>query len=386
MKKILFNISVLAAIAFVFSACHPMNKTYEAIGPVPTPSGTPQTFSITLATSDYAYLPTSNYAKTTLSFKTKDDAAASIPVILAAKYPNYANKSSANVTYNFSPVTIKLADSVFANVAYTLTDDDYLLLPNNKYTDFSASQILKWLPYKYPDASPNQLALLTFNYYESGVQSVQTQSFLFLNGIWVKIYTISQAQYQSVGKGGTFNDFSSSDAANLPNYFNTFLKADPAVTALAKVGDVQYVSYKYFGSGVTSQRVLPLTFNGTNWITTSTTATLTFALTSGTWIADNTVNYTLTSADYTYIATQTTTGTADSRSDLGKYGDFTITGNGSSVWSDADVQAAIIALLKHLYPAAAVNQKFVMTYKAYNGATVTLVKTFQYNGTTFVQI
>jgi len=386
MKKILFNISMLAAIALVFSACHPMNKTYEAIGPVPTPSGSPQTFAVTLATSDYAYLPSTNYAKTTLSFKTKDDAATSIPTILAAKYPNYADKSSANVTYNFSPVTIKLADSVFADVAYTLTDADYLLLPNNKFTDFSASQILKWLPYKYPDASPNQLAVLTFNYYESGVQSMQTQSFLFLNSAWVKIYMISQAQYQSIGKGGTFNDFSSSDAPNLPNYFNTFLKADPAVTALARAGDVQYISYKYFGSGVTSQRVLPLTFNGTNWVTTSTTATLTFAVTSGTWIADNTVNYTLASADYNYIATQTTVGTADSRSDLGKFGDFTITGSGTSVWSDADVQAAIIAFLKHAYPGAVANQKFIITYKAYNGATVTLTKTFQFDGTNFKQI
>lgn len=386
MKKILFNISMLAAIAVVFSACHPMNKTYDAIGPVPAPSGSPQTFAVTLATSDYAYLPSTNYAKTTLSFKTKDDAATSIPIILAAKYPNYADKSSANVTYNFSPVTIKLADSVFADVAYTLTDNDYLLLPGNTFKDFSASQVLKWLPYKYPTPSVNQLAVLTFTYFEAGAQSTQTQSFLFLNGAWVKIYMISQAQYQSVGKGGTNNDFSSGDAANLPSYFNTFLKADAAVSALAKTGDVQYVSFKYFASGVTSQRVLPLTFNGTNWITTATSASLTFAVTSGTWIADNTVNYSLASADYTYIATQTTAGTADSRSDLGKFGDFTITGTSSSVWADADVQAAIIALLKHLYPAAVANQKFVITYKAYNGATVTLTKTFQFNGTTFVQI
>src|ERR1700743_1109444 len=101
MKRLLFNIIGIAAIAIGFSACRPLGKTYKEIGPVPTPTGTPQTFSVTLAASDYTtYLPTGNYAKTTLSFKTKDDAAASIPTILAAKYPNYADKSSATVTYN----------------------------------------------------------------------------------------------------------------------------------------------------------------------------------------------------------------------------------------------------------------------------------------------
>jgi hypothetical protein len=382
MKRLLFNILGIAAIAIAFSACRPMDKTYKELGPVQV---VPKTFTLTLAAADYGLLPTGNYAKTSLSFKTKDDAASGIPVILGSKYPGYADKSSVAVTYATSPAAIKLADSLYADVAYTLTDDDYLLLPNNTFKDFSASQILKWLPYKYPAPSPNQLALLTFNYYESGVQSMQTQSFLFLNSTWVKIYTISPAQYQSIGKGGTFNDFSSSDAPNLPNYFNTFLKADPAVAATAKVGDIQYVSYKYFGSA-NDQRVLPLTFNGSNWTTTANTATLTFAITGGTWVADNTVNYTLGAADYSYIATQSTAGSTDARADLGKYGDFTITGSGTNVWSDADVQAALVALLKHLYTTPAVNQKFVLTYKAYNGATVTLVKTFQYNGTTFVQM
>ncbi|HEY8930366.1 MAG TPA: hypothetical protein VIM55_14295 [Mucilaginibacter sp.] len=382
MKRLLLNIIGIAAIAVAFSSCRPMDDTYKALGPV---SVTPQNFAITLAAADYAILPTSNYAHSTLSFKTKDDAATSIPTILGSKYPNYKDKSSVAVTYATSPATIKLADSVFNDVNYKLTDDDYLLLPNNTFKDFSASQILKWLPYKYPDPAANQLALLTFNYYENGVTAPATQSFLFMNGVWVKIYTISPAQYQSIGKGGTFNDFSSSDAANLPNYFNTLLKADLAVAATAKVGDIQYVSYKYFGSA-NFQRVLPLTYNGTNWTTAANSATLTFAITSGTWVADNTVNYTLGSADYSYIAGLSTVGTADQRADLGKYGDFTITGSGTNVWADADVQAALIALLKHLYTTPATNQKFVLTYKAYNGATATLVKTFQYNGTTFIQL
>jgi len=51
------------------------------------------------------------------------------------------------------------------------------------------------------------------------------------------------------------------------------------------------------------------------------------------------------------------------------------------------INNAIIALLTHNYPAAAVNQKFVPTYEVYNkGATANVTKTFQYNGTTFVKV
>ncbi|HVW97696.1 MAG TPA: hypothetical protein VHA56_17105 [Mucilaginibacter sp.] len=382
MKKIHY-LFAFVALAFAFASCNPLDKTYKELGPVPQPTITPQNLTVTLSAADYATLPSSNYAKKSLSFKTKDDAAASIPLILASKYPNYPEKSTASVTYAFSPVTVKLADSVFNDVAYTLTHDDYLLLPGNKYADFSASQILKWLPYKYPDPSPNQLALLTFTYYENGVQSEQTQSFLFLNDAWVKIYTISPEQYNSIGKGGNYNDFSSSDNANLPAYFNTFLKADPAVAATAHAGDVQYVSYKYY-SGGNFQRVLPLTFDGTNWITAATSATLSFSIINGTWIADNTVYYALGSTDYTFIASIPDIAPQAATDNLKQYGDFSL--SGASGWTDDQINTGVIALLKSKFTTAVANQKFVITYEAYSGGTITVTKTFQYNGTTFVYV
>jgi hypothetical protein len=389
MKKILYNLMLLTAIAAVFSACHPVNKLYDAIGPVPTPNGTPQTFTLTLAAADYGLLPPTNYAKTSLNFKTKDDATSSIPVILSSKYPNYADKSSVLVTYAVPPVTVAVADSVFKDVAYTLVDPtDYLLLPGNKFSDFSASQILAWLPYKYPTPVANQLAVLTFIYYESGATATVTQSFLYLNGAWKKIYTISAAQYSSIGKGGTSNNFASADAGNLTAYFNTFLKADAAVAAIAKAGDVQYISFKYYGGSAvkTYQRVMPLTFDGANWVTASLPQSLTFARTAGVWVADNTVNYTLAAADYTYIGT-TTAGSDAARANVAQYGDFNITTTGAATsWTDADLQAAIIAVLAHKYPAAVANQKFVITYAAYNGATINVTKTYNFDGTTFVLV
>ncbi|SDE26123.1 hypothetical protein SAMN05216464_10514 [Mucilaginibacter pineti] len=387
MKKILMNILGIAAIATAISACHPMNKTYEAIGPVPTPNGTPQTFVLTLAAADYTSLDTGNYAYKSKSFNTKDDAAASIPTILAKKYPNYADKSNVTVTYATQPITVKPADSVFNNVAYTLVNpDDYLLLPGNTFIDFSASQILKWLVVKYPNAAANQLAVLTFIYYESGATATVTQSFLFQNGAWQKIYTISPAQYASVGKGGTNNNFSSGDAALLPAYFNTFLKADPAVSVTAKAGDVKYVSYKYFGGG-TFQRVKALTFDGTNWTTTSLPQSLSFIKGNGVWVADNTVSYTLVTADYTTISNIDGVASADAIANLKAHGNFSQQSGSTSAWTDAQINAGIAVILKAKYPAAVVDQKFVVTISVYNGsATVNLTHTLKYDGTTFVGV
>jgi hypothetical protein len=386
MKKIHYLFAFIA-VAAVLSACHPLDETYKKLGPLPVPTAptpAPITANITLAPSDYALLPSADYAKTSFSYKSKDDAAASIPDILAAKYPTASDKSSVNVIYANAPASITVADTLFTDVAYTLVDADY----NSSFKDLSASQVLTWLGTKYPTPLPNQLALLTFTYYESGVTSTQTQSFLYLNGAWKKIYTISPAQYSSIGKGGTFNDFSAGDAANLPNYFNTFLKADPAVMATAKFGDVQYVSFKYFASK-NYQRVIPLTFDGNNWVVTplNVQTPLTFVKTNGTWIADNTVYLTLGSAEYKFIGT-TSAGSQTARDNVAQYGDFNISSTtDATYWSDDDINNAMIALLAHNYPAAAVNQKFVLTYEVYNkGAISNVTKTFQYNGTTFVKV
>src|ERR1700749_399710 len=100
MKRLLKNIMGIAAIAIAFSSCRPMDDTYKALGPV---SVAPQNFAITLVTNDYLLLDTSNYARKTMSFKTKNDAAVSIPVILGQKYPGYKDKSSVAVTYATSP-------------------------------------------------------------------------------------------------------------------------------------------------------------------------------------------------------------------------------------------------------------------------------------------
>jgi len=380
MKKIYY---LLALIALAFTSCQ--KQPIIPVG-VNTPgSAYTKQLTITLASTDYKSLPNKVYPTTTLNFATLADAKTYIPTILNTKYPQLDNGSTAAVTFSLAAPTVTLADSTNANTAYTLTPADYLLLPKNTFTDFSTAQILSWLPYKYPTPVNNQLAVLTYTYFESGATSNSgipaTDAFLYTNGVWTKIYRVSAAQYLSVGRGVN-NWFIATDVPVLATYLNTFLKADPLVMTTAHVGDIKYVNYRYL---TTYQKVMLLTFDGTNWVNTPTTATLAFGKSGGTWAPDNTVFYTMVQADFTIISTSTA-GSALARANIASFADFnTSATTDATYWSDADIQAGIAFLLKSKYgTTAVVNQKFTITYAVYNFGVITnRTKTYQYDGTNF---
>lgn len=389
MKKIFYLLAVSATV--LVSACNPLDKTYKQLGDLPAPVAPAVSANLTLTAADYALAPKGTYAVKGLSFKSVDSAKLQIPTILAAKYPTYGEKSNITVTYANAPATLKVADSLYNNVAYTVVNPtDYnnsAAVTGTAFKDWSAAQVLLYLTYKYPTPVANQLAVLTYLYYESGVTPssglLTTDSFVYLNGAWTKIYTISAAQYTLAGRGN-FGNFTANDVPNLPSIFNIFLKTDVNVAAIAKVGDVKYISYKYFASSTSYQRVVTLTFDGTNWVTTPIAATpLSFVKTNGVWVADNTVTYKLVTADYKFIAAIPGVASDAAMANLNSFGNFNIQG-GATSWTDAQINAGIIALLKSKYPAAELNQKFVITYAAYNGANTTVTKTFKYDGTNFV--
>jgi hypothetical protein len=379
MKKIFY---LLAFTALFFTACQK-----QPVIPDSAVKHTPA-LALTLLPADYKLLDTTIYASKTNNFISDADAKLYVPQILAAKYPRVDDKSTADVTVAIGTPSITLPDSVFKDVAYTLTNADYLLLPGNKFTDFTAAQILSWLPYgpKTKNPVPNQLAILTFNYY-SGTTTVQTFSYLYLNGAWQQIYMLSPAQYASVGRS-SFNQFTSADDASLTAYINGILKADIVLTATTKTGDVKYVSFNYYSAAkVTSQRVIAFAFDGTNWVTGSTAETLSFERNGGKWLLNSAISYTLVKDDYTYIGTKTTAGSDAARANVAQYPDFNISAaTDATFWSDTDLNAALSAVLVEKYKATAnAGQKYIVTYTIYSfGKTSNTSKTFTYNGTDFV--
>jgi len=397
MKKLYYLLSLAALTAF--SACNPLDKTYKEIGSLPSPATIiPKRVvdtTFTLATSDFKLLPSTNPASTAGTFISKDDASTSIPSILTKRFVNILDKSKAVVTYGLTPTTIKVADTVFSHVAYTVTPADYVAaatITKTTFKDYSDAQVLLFLTYLYPNPVANQLSVLTYTYYASGVTPSSgvpaTDSFLYLNGSWVKIYTVSNAQYASIGRAN-YNQFVAADEPNIGGYLAALLKSDPTVSGLSpKVGDVKYVSYNQYVSSTKStfQRVLPLTFDGVNWGTAPLQQTLLFSYSLGVWsvVADNTITYKLVTADYAFIK-GTTVNVQAARDNVAQYGDFNISTPLSTTtgWSDADINSVIALILAKDFPNAVANQTYVITYAAYNGATISVTKTFIFDGTTF---
>jgi hypothetical protein len=373
MKKIYY---LLAFAALAFSACQKQ--------PVVTPSlpatGPKQDLTITLQASDYALL-TSGYPMTTLTIDDDADAQKYIPSILNAKYPLVIDGSTATVTYAKSALYFKpAADSLFTDVAYTLTNADYLLLPGNKFTDFSISQVLQWLPYKYPTPAKNELKLLNFTIYPSTAPA-PPYSFMYLNGAWTEVYTVTPAAYTAIGLG-KYDQFTSANNPNLPSILSAILKSDITVQDTVKKGDIEYVSFGYYGDdGKDYQRVVPVVYDGNNYTAPQiSTGTVNFIKQSGSWTFVKplpVVAYTLSAADITLIA-NSNFGTSSQRSDVASYGDF-------SSWAAADLQNAIILVLTTDFKTPQTNTNYDVTYLNYTGgADVKTVLKFQWTGTAWV--
>ncbi len=361
MKKIYY---LLALLTMAFASCQKQ--------PNLAPATYVKAMTLTLQTSDYQLLSSKDYPYTSLSFYSITDANTYIPMILNARDPQLGNGSKASVTFNLTP-SIAPADSVYSDLTYTVTKADYTAVTGNTYGDFSAANVLSFLAYKYPNPVPNQLAIITYVLYTTADNTV-TNSFLYLNGGWIKIYQVTAAQYTEAGEG-KYDQFEAADQSKLAGEFNYFLKNDITISDTVKANDIEYVSYNYYGGG-TFQRVLALTYDGSNWSTNGGPATRAYVKSGGTWIPDPTVYYTLTTADTKLIAASNI-GTAAERTNLGSYGDF-------SDWAAADLNSAMILVLTTDFKSPKVNVDYDVTYLNYTGGTdVPTVLKFQYNGTTW---
>jgi hypothetical protein len=380
MKKIYY---LMAFIALAFTACQ-KEPALHSVLPLPADAMV-QKLILTLQSSDYKELPSSNYASTSFSFKNGTDAQNGIATILNTEYPAAANKSTAAITYTQTPASFTEADSVLTDDAYTLTAADYLLLPGNKYTDFSVAQLLQWLPYKFPSVPNNTLKLITWTIYPTGTLPAVPYSFLYLNGSWHAIYTLQPAQYTTLGVG-KYNQITSSTTTNLPQTLGALVNNDVTITDTIKTGDIVYVSYNYYVSATADyQRIQPLEYNGSKFVSPySFPVTINFIKANGIWGYVQplpVITYTLTKTDMTNIANSgTLTGASASvLTNLGSYFDF------ESAWSATELDAAFTFVLKTAEPSPVTNTNYAVVYPAYvNGGDVPTTYYFQWSGTAWV--
>ncbi len=348
MKKIYY---LLVFVALAFTACQKEPALQSS-----APLSTKQALTITLQSSDYAKL-SSGYPKTAFTIDNLADANTYIPQILNKEYVTAANGSTAKVTYTVSSLYFKVADSLLTDVSYTLTPADYLLLPGNKYPDFSISQVLQWLPYKYPAPVNNQLVSLTFVPYPSTL--TPPYSFLYFNGTWKQIYTVQPAQYTSVGLGKYGQFTTSNSETSLVSTFNFFLKNDITIMDTIRKNDLVFVSFGYYNSG-NYQRVKPLEFDGNNFaLPYTSTGIATFVKAGNAWKPEPVVTYTLTAADLTLIEAGAAGSTA-AKTNLTTYSDF------NNAWATSDMDAAVIECLLVDIKSPQTNTLYQITFPNYN--------------------
>ncbi|MGN6177782.1 MAG: hypothetical protein ACTHNW_01290 [Mucilaginibacter sp.] len=356
-----------------FTACQ---KEPQLLTSTHTAYSSQQNYNITLTSADYGKL-SSGYPKTTNSFDNLADANEYIPQILDAEYLNAQNGSTAAVTYTQSSLYFKpAADSLYNDVYYSVTNSDYLLLPGNKYTDFSLSQALQWLPYKYTSPVANQLVLLNFTVYPSTQTPPPPYSYVYFNGAWKMGYTIQPSQYAQAGV--TRFSTSNSEIA-LAGMFNIFMKNDITIMDTIKKGDIEFVSFNYYVSSTKTdyQRVKPLQYDGNNFVAPyTTTATATYVKADGAWQPQPIITYTLTKADLQLIGSGAA-GSTSAKANLNQYGDF------DSDWKTADMNAAVIECLLVDFPAPKTGTIYKVTYPNYSSPAPDPLS-FTWSGTAWV--
>ena len=167
---------------------------------------------------------------------------------------------------------------------------------------------------------------------------------------------------ESQGQPGQFNNFSGSLLAS--DYLPAFLSLK---YPFAQEEDSMYIMYRYYAGSTIQTITKGNLYTVINGVWTPSIASLQFGFDNGIWVPDNTIKYTLVSADYSYAASQllATEGFEAAAANLNQYGNFN-TATGTSGWSTEMVATAMAILLDNLYPNAEEAQKYLLTFDIFN--------------------
>lgn len=354
MKKI-FYLALAISSAFIMQSCEPMEDIYKDLDANSIDAIGIKDLQLRLTTTDYANLKGVNGAGNSYknnSFISEDTAKAFVPTILAKKYPYLGEKASILVTYDLGNVNTKLKTPVVA----TATNNNYeSVTGGTRFQNFnSEAQVIAGA--RLYNATPVQGDVVKLTYkWASNTANDTTSNVLFLNNSWNVAYTLSLAEYKSMGQ--SYANFSTVATAN--SYLPVFVKNKyPYKTT---EGSLVYIVWDLY-SGVTTTSVTILKYvNGVWTVNNGTTeATLKFSKTNGVWVPDNTIKYTLTTDDHKYLS-KFITDNENGKTNIASYGNFDL-----QRFKTPDIYKHLGAFLKDKYPTAAIGQKYLLTYKTYN--------------------
>jgi len=339
MKKIIY---LIAVVAVFFTSCDPMTDIYNDIDN--SQEAIQGEVEYTLTDDDYADLDLS-YG----NFSSVDDAKTIIPGFLADKYPVWGAGSLANVTFN-----LYKSNSVKNEEAYEVAAQDYTDLGYN-YGNFSSpSDLNTFLTWKYPEANRGDLVELTYRYYVGGGVVEDRVTNVLLLDEWTATREFTNAEYSAMGR--SYPNFSSKDDAKFK--IGIYLKT---LYPFAHAGDVITSLYNWRHKNdddvyIIDKEIAPYTFDGANWnlIGSVIENSIKFGHNGTVWVPDNTINYTLTNADYTLVGN-------------GNYYNFDVRSGKDEELESARV-AKINTILLNNFPNAEEGQKYLVKYAVYSGA------------------
>ncbi|MBU8891960.1 MAG: hypothetical protein KOO66_04225 [Bacteroidales bacterium] len=403
MKKIL---SIFILIGFVIlNACDPMEDIYDEIDAAEDPISAEVT--ITLTADDYAIA--SGYAiddavtdEDTVNAENIEEMEAFnkyytaeeyIPYVLEETYEVLDKGSMALITYN-NYLGIDYLDKVGSpDDTYVLVTADYDAMGTEYgdpgyYNNFSSSILPEeympdFLLTLYTDAEEGDLNVINYQYYDGSTNP--KDAYVYFDGTaWMVLntYELVDADYDSMGDPGAYNNFSSSDAPE--DYLPTFLKL---IFPYDQAGAERVIVYKYYSSGTTYTRAQEYHYDGTTWTQYDAIVEVSnqFIHNGDGWVFDPTELVTMVSADFQLIvdyvnANLTNTDDYPDNTDnyfgaSAYYSNFDLRNFNAEVfdsWAEAIEEALGTVLLPELYPNAlelvnGVQMGYRVVFKTYDG-------------------
>ncbi len=305
-KQKLYYSAILASM-LMFIACDPNVDLYEkmdaGIGPYS------EDIAYTLEDSDY-----NRFGGFIAEYKAFNDSLPAmdhVPEILASRFVTLNLGSSALVTFNHFLLHPDWWDSGFG---YELTSHDYAFLgvpdaftPNNP----AYQHIPSFLEREYSDAVEGDRVNIIYNFLETGVMTMNQDTYELEGGHWILIetledipyvgYELTMEDYQAWGGNiAQFGNFSEDDPPE--NYLPVFLKNK---LPYAPIGAEQVLKYRYFDGSATRNLIDKYIFDGVVWnmVPYVEERTEQYIFGDEGWGFDPTVFFSPDRDDYMYIVT-----------------------------------------------------------------------------------
>lgn len=351
------------------TACDPMEDIYDELDAEGT---APITGEIEFTLTDDDYTDKDGLNLNYSNFSTIDDAKTMIPGFLVDKYPVWGEGSLATVTFKwFSKV------NTYSKNVYALSDAEHNAITGKTYGNFDKSyHVYKYLEVTYPSPSDGDFVSLRYRYYSGGETTI-TDGFVFKGSGWSKIKGFTIEEYKSMEE--SYPNFSNHDEAGIKIPVALVDRFKYSTVETGEIVPVMYELYK--GGGVTKSYVNNYVYDGSAWskYNNVSESTIKFGHDGTVWVPDNTIKYSLTSADFTLIGDallSTYPGPAGSASN---YGNFDRRVGNANYWSNEMIVEGLDIFLNDFHSNAEEGQKYTISYAIYNGSsgveTMNVIKT-----------